>query len=72
MEIPCTRRVSHTGYLAHGDKQGVGADSRVIIKGVSGKSPKVDLTSAKDLTIELTEGREYPYHRFDQHKAFDG
>ena len=26
------------------------------------KSPKQDLTSDKDLTIELPEGRESPYH----------
>ena len=28
--------------------------------GTNGKSPKQDLTSAKDLTIELSEGRESP------------
>ena len=28
-----------------------------------GKSLKQDLTSAKDLAIELPEGRESPYHR---------
>ena len=34
--------------------------------GTKGKSPKQDLTSAKDLTIEFLEGREiYPYHRLD-------
>ena len=27
------------------------------------KSPKQGLASAKDLTIELPEGRESPYHR---------
>ena len=31
--------------------------------GTKGKSPKQDLTSAKDLRIELSEGRESPYHR---------
>ena len=30
-----------------------------------GKSPKHDITSAKDLTIEHNEGRESPYHRLD-------
>ena len=30
-----------------------------------GKSPKQDLTSAKDLTIEFHEGRESPNHRVD-------
>ena len=31
--------------------------------GMKGKSPKQDITSAKDLTIELPEGSESPYHR---------
>ena len=31
--------------------------------GKKGKSPKQDLTSTKDLTIELPEGCESPYHR---------
>ena len=30
-----------------------------------GKSPKQDLTSAKDLNIELLEGRESHYYRLD-------
>ena len=30
-----------------------------------GKNPKQGLTSAKDLTIELLEGREFLYHRLD-------
>ena len=34
--------------------------------GTKGKSPKQDLTSAKDLTIELPEEREFPYYRLDQ------
>ena len=29
------------------------------------KSPKQGLTSAKDLTIMLPEGRDTPYHRLD-------
>ena len=33
--------------------------------GTKWKSPKQDLTSAKDLTIELTEGRESLYHRLN-------
>ena len=31
-------------------------------RGHEGKSPKQDLTSAKDLTIELSEELESPYH----------
>ena len=31
--------------------------------GTRRKSPKRDLTSDRDLTIELPEGRESPYHR---------
>ena len=31
----------------------------------NGKSPKQGLTSAKDPTIELPEGRESTYHRLD-------
>ena len=34
--------------------------------GTKRKSPKQDLTSVKDLTIELSEGRESPYHRLDE------
>ena len=33
--------------------------------GTKGKNLKQDLTSAKDLTIELHEGRESPYDRLD-------
>ena len=32
---------------------------------IKGKSPKQDLTSADDLTIELSDGRESPYRRLD-------
>ena len=32
---------------------------------IRGKSLKHGLTSAKDLAIELPEGRESPYHRLD-------
>ena len=34
-------------------------------RGHEGKRPKQDLTNAKDLTIELPEGRESSYDRFD-------
>ena len=30
-----------------------------------GKVPKQDMTTAKDLSIELPEGSESPYHRLD-------
>ena len=30
-----------------------------------GKNPKQGLTNAKDLPMELPEGRESPYHRLD-------
>ena len=33
--------------------------------GTKGKSPKQDLNSAKDLTMELPEGCESLYHRLD-------
>ena len=33
--------------------------------GTKGKSPKQGLTSAKDLPMELPEGRKSPYHRLD-------
>ena len=57
-------------------KQEEEADTRIIAKGIvrnmeernvgtKGKSPKQGLTSAEDLTIDLPEGREYPYHRLD-------
>ena len=32
---------------------------------IRGKSPKQGMTSAKELTIELPEGRESPYNRLD-------
>ena len=32
---------------------------------IKGESPKQNLTSAKELTIELHKGRESPYHRLD-------
>ena len=44
-------------------------DSKKPVKernvGTKGKSPKQDLASAKDLTVELPEGRESPYDRLD-------
>ena len=33
--------------------------------GMKRKTPIQGLTSAQDLTIELSEGRESPYHRLD-------
>ena len=33
--------------------------------GTKGKCPKQGIASAKDLIIELVEGRESPYHRSD-------
>ena len=32
---------------------------------IKGKSSKQGLTNAKDVTIELPEGRGSPYHRLD-------
>ena len=32
---------------------------------ISGKSLKLGISSAKDLTIMLTEGCDSPYHRLD-------
>ena len=34
--------------------------------GTKGKSPKQGLTRCENLTTELPEGRESPYHRLDQ------
>ena len=75
------RCVSHTGYFGHGNSKGEARrrrrsrhknhSNRVVWNleekyvGTKGKSPKQGLTSAKDLTIELPEGRESPYHRLD-------
>ena len=33
--------------------------------GTKRRSRKQNLTSAKDLTIKLTDGCDYPYHRLD-------
>ena len=33
--------------------------------GLKGKNPKQGLTNAKDQPMELSEGRESPYHRLD-------
>ena len=33
--------------------------------GTNGKNPKQNLTTVNDLIIELSEGRESPYHRLD-------
>ena len=74
----CTGCVSHTGYLAYGNsKHEARGRSRhknngtALINweernvGTKEESPKQVLTSAKDLSIELTEGRESPYRRLD-------
>ena len=62
--------VSHTGYLAHGNSKGEARgrkQTRIIVKrvlrnnleewnvGTKRKSRKQDLTTAKDLTIELSD-----------------
>ena len=71
--------VFHTGFLAHGNSKGEARgrsrhqnNSRRVVRnlekmnvGTKEKSPKQGLTSAKDLTIELPERRESPYHRLD-------
>ena len=32
---------------------------------IRGRNPKQSLTSTEDLTVELPDGRESPYHRLD-------
>ena len=64
----CMGRGSHTVYLEHGNSKGVARGRRQKSttkygrehEHYKGKSPKKDLTSAKDLPMELTES---PYHR---------
>ena len=56
-------------------KQEKGTDTRIMQensktsekdeRGHEGEKFKQGLTSAKDLTIELPDGRESPYHRLD-------
>ena len=49
-------------------KQEEEGDTRIIVKeyvDTKGKSPKQGITNAKDLPMELPEGRESPYHRLD-------
>ena len=69
----------HTVYLAHRNSKGESRarsrhkrnSNRVVRNveernvGTKGKRPKQGLISAKDLPIELSEGCESPYHRFD-------
>ena len=43
----------------------IGLTSLLFNKTIMVKISKQDLTSAKDLTIELPEEREFPYHRLD-------
>ena len=71
------RGVSHTGYLAYGNSKGETRgrsrpknNSKRVVRnreernvGTKRKSPKQGLTSAKDLTTELPDGRESAYHR---------
>ena len=69
------RCVSHTLYLAHGNSEGEARGRnrhrnyerlvRNLEEGTKRESPKQGLTSAKDLAIELSEGRESPYHILD-------
>ena len=79
MGLPCTRRVSHAGYLTPGNSKGEARGrsrhennskrrARNIEErnvGTTEKSSKQGLSSAKDLHIELPEGRESPYRRLD-------
>ena len=65
--------IQYTVYLAHGSNKGEARgrnrhenNVRVVRNlqetnvGTKRKSPKQDLTNAKDLTIELPEGRDKP------------
>ena len=75
--IPCTRCVSHTVYLAHGNikdetrGRSRHKNNRLVRNieernvGTKGKSPKQGLTNAKDLPMELSEGLESLYHSLD-------
>ena len=68
------RGASNTGYLAYenskGDTRGrhrYQTNSKGVVRnmkeryvGTKGNSPKQGLTSAKDLTVQLPEGRESP------------
>ena len=78
MEIPRTRCVFHTEFLAHGNSKGEARGRRKyknssikrVVRnvkernvGTKMKNPRQSLTIAHDLTIELPEGRESPYHR---------
>ena len=49
----------------HGNRKGEVRDTRIWSMGMKGKIPKQGLSSARDLTIELPEGRESPYNRLD-------
>ena len=53
-------------------KQEEEAGTKIVVRnlaegnvGTKEKSPKLDLTNAKDLTIELPEGCESSYHRLN-------
>ena len=60
-----TARVKEEEEADKNNSQRVVGDMEESNVGTKGKRPKQDLTSAKDLTIELLEGRESPYHRLD-------
>ena len=73
--IPCTRCVSHTVYLTLGNSKGKARsrsrhknNSKSVVRNMEesghykGKCPKQGLTSAKDLTKKLPDGRASPYH----------
>ena len=71
--------IFHTGYLAHGSSHGNASGrgrhmrgSNKVVRnleernvGTKEKNPKHGLISAKDLTMQLLEGCESPYHRLN-------
>ena len=72
------RGVSHTKYLAHGNIKGEARGRnryknhcKIVMRNMEGKTvgitrgkgPELGLTSTKDLTMELPEGHEAPYHK---------
>ena len=77
--MPYTRSVTRTGFLAHGnsksEERGISrhkSNRKRVVRnleernvGTKGKRAKQGLTSTKDKTIELPEGRESPYHIFE-------
>ena len=71
--MDCRERCSHArgAYYERGRSRHKSNSERVVRNmegrnvGTKGKNPKQDLTSAKNLTIELPEGHESPYHSLD-------